>query len=64
MATDDVGAVSPGDSPEQRVAEIAMVATLSEALGCALSKWRIALPSGGYLEFDACNEGQTVLCEA
>lgn len=54
----------PGDSPEQRAAEGALIAGLARRLGVTLAKKRIALPEGGALEIDGVSESPPIICEA
>ncbi len=61
---DDSAVRKPGDSREQREAEIVMVSALADRLGVALSPQRIALEGGARLEIDAVNANRSVLCEA
>lgn len=52
-----------GDSSEQREAEEWLVNALSTKLGLSLTKKRLDLPEGGWIELDAFYESPLVLCE-
>ncbi|MGB2841244.1 MAG: hypothetical protein WBC40_02010 [Halobacteriota archaeon] len=52
-----------GDSSEQREAEEWLVNALSKKLGLSLTKKRLDLPEGRWIELDAFYESPLVLCE-
>lgn len=54
----------PGDSSEQREAEVLMVRALADQLGVALAPRRIELPGGVHMELDAASDDLKVLVEA
>jgi hypothetical protein len=55
--------MSPGDSTAQRDCETVMIRLVSESLGVALTKAKVALPGGCFAEVDGRSEGGTILCE-
>ena len=57
-------AAPPGDSAEQRAAELVMVSLLADELGVPLAPRRINLKDGGRAEVDAASDDLSVLCEA
>lgn len=55
---------TPGDSAEQRQAEGHLIGLLAKKLGITLSKNRIDLPGGGWLEVDGASDSPPIICEA
>lgn len=53
----------PGDSVAQRSAEAVALTLVSQQLGVPLSKRRVPMLDGGWLEVDAVSDAPPILCE-
>ena len=54
----------PGDSSEQREAENMLLSELSNKLGITLTKKKLGLDRGSWIEIDGFCESPLILCEA
>jgi hypothetical protein len=54
----------PGDSSEQREAENMLLSKLSNELGITLTKKKLGLDRGSWIEIDGFCESPLILCEA
>lgn len=64
LGADDDSLRAAGDSAEQRECEELIIRIVGQTIGCELTKCRMALPNGGWLEIDGCDAHPNVLCEA